>query len=644
MQISPQRLPLLKKLFWTLAVAVSAAALAAAFLIVSVGSRALEESRALRARGLASAVAALVPADGPDPRRLSESLAQLARQSGARAVELLRWDGGRFVVQASSDPTVQLGQPWHGADLDLLRAAMATGSASTHHADEKGRVYTALVALPSGLARVEIQPPRSQGWMADPLPAAALVLIVVAAIVASGSAALVRFVGRPLARSHKSLEEVADQISRQSAQVFESSTSQNHALVEVNTSVQDMEGSGRSIASSVENLSAVSEHSSSSILEMVASIDEVAGHAEGLAQSVNETAATTEQLAAAIKEIDRNAEALSKFVSETSASMLQMDAAIQQVERNAQHSDGLSEQAGVHAEQGMRAVEKTIEGMIRIKKAVQSSAEVIAALGGHSQEVGSILSVIDEVAEQTNLLALNAAIIAAQAGEHGKAFAVVAEEIRKLAERTATSTKEIGTLIASFQADTARAVEAMKEGSRTVEEGSALSMEAGRSLGDILASAQKSSAMVREIVRSAKEQSRASQSVAAAVGRVREMVEQINKATSEQTVGAEQIRTAIETMREMTGHVKRATVEQSKGSKLITQAIESVTQMVNQIHAASAEHTRGTEQVVKGLARLSSATSSNLESVKGMRQATQVLREQTRLLEREIGGVRSDSE
>jgi methyl-accepting chemotaxis protein len=461
----------------------------------------------------------------------------------------------------------------------------------------------------------------------------------VGAVAAALGLILARFLARPLVRSRRSLDEVADLISKQSEQVSLGSSTQGEALARVSASVQEMQSSSRAIASSVENLSAVAEQTSSSILEMVASIDEVAGHSEGLAQSVNETSSTTEQMVVAIKDIDRNAQALSKFVSETSASMMEMEAAIQQVERNAQHSDSLSEQVGVHAEQGMRAVEKTIEGMIRIKKAVQSSAEVIAALGGHSQEVGSILSVIDEVAEQTNLLALNAAIIAAQAGEHGKGFAVVAEEIRKLAERTATSTKEIGTLIASFQADTARAVEAMKEGSRTVEEGSALSMEAGRSLGDILQSAQKSSAMVREIVRSAKEQSRASQSVAGAVGRVREMVEQINKAVSEQTVGSEQIRAAVENMREMTGHVKRATVEQSKGSKLITQAIESVTQMVNQIHSSSAEHARGTEQVVRSLEHLSTATSGNLQSVRSMGKATEVLREHTRVLERAIGGV-----
>jgi methyl-accepting chemotaxis protein len=639
MQTPPQRLPLLRKLLWTLTAAVIVAALGAGLLTARFTDAAGREA-ARRAQSVAAAVGALAGPPGAAAAPLRAALATVVREAGVRRVDLLRWDGERFRVEASSEAGIESGSPWE-EDAAVLRAALSSGGAVSAPNGGAGGATVGLAGSPAGVVRVEVEPLRPAGWRHNPRSLGLLSALFVAAVVSATAGWFGRFLARPLSRHHRSLEEVADQITAQSAQVFESSNSQNESLVDVRQSVNEMQSGSRSIAGSVENLSTVSEQTSSSILEMVASIDEVAGHSEGLAQSVNEASTTVEQMAAAVKDIDRNTEALSKFVSETSSSMLEMDAAIQQVERNAQHSDSLSEQAGVHAEQGMRAVEKTIEGMIRIKKAVQSSAEVIGALGSHSQEVGSILSVIDEVAEQTNLLALNAAIIAAQAGEHGKGFAVVADEIRKLAERTATSTKEIGTLIASFQADTLRAVEAMKEGSRTVEEGSALSMEAGRSLGDILASAQKSSAMVREIVRAAKEQSRASQSVAAAVGRVREMVEQINKATSEQSAGSEHIRAAVETMREMTGHVKRATVEQSKGSKLITQAIESVTQMVNQIHSASSEHQRGTEQVVRSLEHLSSATASNLESVKAMRHATQVLREQTRLLEREIGGVHS---
>jgi methyl-accepting chemotaxis protein len=637
----PQNPPFLRKLTLTLVAAVGVASLGAALSVAAIASRAADQEADRRARDLATAVAALAQSGATPAARLPKLLAHLVEQGVAKRVDMLRWDGERFRVEASSDPTQASGQPWEEPkDAQALREALVSGGATSSTRDRNGEIHTAVVSAAGGLARVEMRREAPSSWREDMRWLAIQMALALAAAVSTAALVVARLLARPLSETQRRLDDVADQISTQSGQVFESSNLQNAALVEVSASVQQMDSSSRSIATNVENLSSLSEQTSSSVLQMIASIDEVAGHAEGLAQAVHETSATTEQLAAAIKEIDRNAEALAKFVSETSASMLEMDAAIQQVERNAQHSDGLSEQAGVHAEEGMRAVEKTIEGMIRIKKAVQSSAEVIAALGGHSKEVGSILSVIDEVAEQTNLLALNAAIIAAQAGEHGKGFAVVAEEIRKLAERTATSTKEIGSLIASFQADTARAVETMKEGSRTVEEGSALSMEAGRSLGDILASAQKSSAMVREIVRSAKEQSRASQSVAAAVGRVREMVEQINKATSEQTVGSEQIRGAIDNMREMTGHVKRATVEQSKGGKLITEAIESVTGMVNQIHVAADEHARGTDQVVKSLEHLRAATASNLESVRAAREATHVLRQQTRLLEHEIGGAR----
>ncbi len=640
MQAPLNRLLLIRKIVLTLAVASISAAVMSGVIGAWISSQEVVRQSSRRALDLALSVAELVNSGRLSGTALSQPLRRLAEQTGARRIEVLQLSGGEFRVTASSSEDSGLDAAWEVGDEALVHATRSTLSGTTSaHRTQRG-THRSLAPISGGVVSVELLTPYFD-WMGESVWLAVLSALVVSVVVVTASGALSRRLARSFSRAHESLEGAATQIALQSGRVSESSNLQNDSLTEVSASVQHMQSSNNGIAANVENLSSFSEQTSSSVLEMVASIDEVAGHTEGLAQAMQETSATTEQMAAAIREIDRNTEALSKFISETSGAMLEMDGAIQQVEHSAQQSDALSEQAGFNAEQGMRAVEKTIEGMIRIKKAVQSSAEVIGALGEHSQEVGSILSVIDEVAEQTNLLALNAAIIAAQAGEHGKGFAVVAEEIRKLAERTASSTKEIGSLISTFQSDTARAIEAMKEGSRTVEEGSSLSMEAGRSLGDILSSTQKSSAMVREIVRSAKEQSRASQSVAAAVGKVREMVEQINKATSEQSAGAEQIRTAVENMREITGHVKRATVEQSKGSKLITQAIENVTTMVNQIDEKFLEHSKGTEQVVSSLERLRSATTSNLESVESMREVTRLLREQTQQLQRESEGIGS---
>jgi methyl-accepting chemotaxis protein len=390
------------------------------------------------------------------------------------------------------------------------------------------------------------------------------------------------------------------------------------------------------VTGGVASLQAASETSTSSILAMVATIEEVAGHADGLSLSVEDTAATTEEVVASIKEIDRNVERLNQFVAETSESMERMGGVIDQVERNAADSKTISELVAGNAEKGMRAVVHTIEGMDGIYGSVSRTRQVIESVGRKGQEIGIILNVIQEVTEQTNLLALNAAIIAAQAGEHGRGFAVVAEEIRQLAERTAASAKEIENLIGSFQTETGRAVDAMQEGMRRVEEGSDRSREAGRMLKEILESARKSFERVGEIAVAAREQAHCRQLVGASVEKVREMAAQIKKATNEQTLGSEQIMSAVENMREMSGHVKRATAEQTRGSRSITHAIGSVGGMINSIQRAASEQTETSDRVLKDLASVSASVVSSLAAARRLRAALDVLRARAQAISHEV--------
>jgi len=277
-----------------------------------------------------------------------------------------------------------------------------------------------------------------------------------------------------------------------------------------------------------------------------------------------------------------------------------------------------------------------MDGMERIRSTVHKASEVVTELGSSSEEIGKILNVIDEIAEQTNLLALNAAIIAAQAGEHGKGFAVVAEEIRELAERTASSTKEIDTLIKAVQRDVANAVKTMMGGSQLVEEGVNLSVQAGESLKEILNSARASADMAKEIAKATVEQSHGIQSINQATEQVRGMMIQINKATGEQKVVSEQIISAVDNMREMTSYVNRATLEQSQGSRLIASAMENVTEMVGQIMKATAEQAKGGEQIVKIVELFKEINQRNLDSVGEMNHALSLLLEQTHILKQEI--------
>src|SRR5437870_7745307 len=127
----------------------------------------------------------------------------------------------------------------------------------------------------------------------------------------------------------------------------------------------------------------------------------------------------------------------------------------------------------------MKAGRESIEGMEQIRQSVVASNAVVSRLGERSLAIGRILNVIEDIAEQTNLLALNAAILAAQAGEHGRGFSVVASEIRELSERTAASTREIAGLIQSVQSEVANALASMSEGTKLVEHGVTLSHQAG---------------------------------------------------------------------------------------------------------------------------------------------------------------------
>ncbi|MEO6259175.1 MAG: methyl-accepting chemotaxis protein, partial [Thermoanaerobaculia bacterium] len=258
-----------------------------------------------------------------------------------------------------------------------------------------------------------------------------------------------------LVRSQSQLKTVVETVGSRSRTVIDRVDEQRGVLDDTYQSIDQMNGGVRKITDNVEALSAASEETSSSMLQMVASIEEVSRHTDTLFSSVEETASATQQMATSIREVDHNVDFLSNFATETSSSMVQMSASIAQVEANAARSYELNVVVAEAAESGMRAVRETIDGMEQIRNSVRDSNAVVTRLGERSAAIGRILNVIDDVAEQTNLLALNAAILAAQAGEHGKGFSVVATEIRDLSERTASSTREITGLIRSVQEEVA---------------------------------------------------------------------------------------------------------------------------------------------------------------------------------------------
>jgi twitching motility protein PilJ len=185
----------------------------------------------------------------------------------------------------------------------------------------------------------------------------------------------------------------------------------------------------------------------------------------------------------------------------------------QRMAENAEAATQTSLKATQAAVKGGASVAETIKGMQRIRAAVQTTGKKIKGLGERSLEIGAIIEVINEIATQTNLLALNAAIEAARAGEQGKGFAVVADEVRKLAERSARATKDITGLIKGIQVETSEAVTVMEEGTREVEEGTKLADQAGAALREIEQIVKQTATLVTDITKSAGDQVKVTESV-----------------------------------------------------------------------------------------------------------------------------------
>lgn len=236
-------------------------------------------------------------------------------------------------------------------------------------------------------------------------------------------------------------------------------------------------------------------------------------------------------LSAASCQVAASSSEQSSAAAAVAAAIEQMTVSIDQVAASASEAENISRQAGNLADEGGEVIHGAVGEMSSIAQTVSRSSQLIAALEQQSGAISAIVDVIREIADQTNLLALNAAIEAARAGEQGRGFAVVADEVRKLSERTGQSTREIAEMIASIQDGTRSAVASMETGVRQVGHGVTLANQAGESITGIKRSAAGVVHAVCEISRALKEQSAASNEVAVNVARITEMTEENTAAT-----------------------------------------------------------------------------------------------------------------
>jgi methyl-accepting chemotaxis protein len=401
-----------------------------------------------------------------------------------------------------------------------------------------------------------------------------------------------------------SLSGLPEAIGRADEEVSESRSAIEETVEETASLLAQINGSIRGITNEVESLANSSEEASSSILEMGSAIDEVARNAGALHAAAGASAGAVHELSGSIRQVAESADAVQGMAEESAAAMVEMDRAIQEVTQHVNGASELTQQVSAGAEEGSLAVSDMIDGITEIRRQTLAARHVLERLAGRIAEIGEIVDVIGSINEETNLLSLNAAIIAAQAGEQGRAFAVVANHVKTLAQRTAGSTREIEGLIGAVQEESGNAVAAMAAGIAAVEAGVERSRRAGSALDAIREGARQASVRVAEIARASLEQSRNSKHVAEAAQRTSGMVQQISEAMGGQSAASQNLLLNSESSLDLCGQVQRSIEEQRETTRYITASISAITEMIKSIRSNTESHGAVSEAVQEAVTRI----------------------------------------
>jgi methyl-accepting chemotaxis protein len=350
--------------------------------------------------------------------------------------------------------------------------------------------------------------------------------------------------------------------------------------------------SANSVTSAAAQLATASEQSGEATSQIATTIQQVALGTAQQTAGVTKTSGSVEQMGRAIDGVAKGAQEQAKAISQASQITSRINTAIEQVANNAQAVTRDSAQAATYSRDGAKTVKETITGMEAIRAKVGLSAAKVEEMGTRSEEIGAIVETIEDIASQTNLLALNAAIEAARAGEQGKGFAVVADEVRKLAERSSLATKEIAALIKGIQKTVSEAVTAMQASAAEVESGVSRAHSAGEVLDNILGAAES-------VYKQAEDAGNAAAKVSAAAAELVEAVDAVSAVIEENTA---------------------ATEEMAANSTELTQAIENIASVSEENSAAVEEVSASTEEVSAQVEEVSASASSLMEMAQQLQQ------------------------
>ena len=314
---------------------------------------------------------------------------------------------------------------------------------------------------------------------------------------------------------------------------------------------------------------------------------------ESLSYTLNESSNVSTQINASIDQLAQSTDAQSAQTLEIAGAMEEMSSTIAENTKHTSLAATSARKSGEKAHEGGKVINKTIQAMNSINEVVRKSATTVQELGRRSDQIGEIVQVIDAIADQTNLLALNAAIEAARAGEQGRGFAVVADEVRKLAERTTKATKEIADTINQIQQETEDAVRTMETATREVEHGKDLVDTAGDSLHEIIENTDAVIDIITQVATASEEQAQTSDEISRNINAISQQTSEQMQRTKDIHTSAEKLSSLFQSMKQALAQISISITQSAFADEETTTAPEQETGLDTTISDAEAEHSAG---------------------------------------------------